>query len=351
MSYVDSSASWRFPLLFSIVLASIVMAFIFTLPESPRWLIKVGRIDEAREVLSLTYDLDPNSDRINTEISEVQLSLELSGKASLASMFRMGRQRTFHRVCLAAASQMFLQMSGINSISYYAPSLYEEQLGFTSTVAGILAASSQFVIVLGSIVCSYTVDRFGRRRLMLISATSMSICFACLAGTVSNPDNKSALKAGAFFAFLYFLVYTLGFLGIPFLYASEIAPAHLRAAVCGLSTAVSWLFNFLVAEITPVAFTDIGYKYFIVYCAINAAIVPAVYFFFPETAGRSLEELDEIFASSKTIFDPVSVAKKLPRRGLMEYLREEGKIENGYATTGEHKEHEADEIVDEKKSE
>ena len=95
---------------------------------------------------------------------------------------------------------------------------------------------------------------------MLFSSSSMSVCMACLTGLVSNPNNSVALKAAVFFLFLYYVVYTIGFLGIPFLYASEIAPVHLRAAVCGISTAVSWLFNFLVAEITPVAFTDIGYQ-------------------------------------------------------------------------------------------
>ena len=165
---------------------------------------------------------------------------------------------------------------------------------------------------------------------MLFSATSMSICFACLTGTVSNPKDNSTLKVAVFFAYLYYFVYVLGFLGIPFLYASEIAPVHLRAAVCGISTAVSWLFNFLVAEVTPVAFTDIGYKYFIVYCIINAICVPVVYFFYPETAGRSLEELDEIFTSSKSIFDTVSVAKRLPYRDLNDYLTDEGKIEGGH---------------------
>ena len=121
---------------------------------------------------------------------------------------------------------------------------------------------------------------------MLISATSMSICFAFLAGLVSHPESKGGLKAAVFFAFLYYVVYCIGFLGLPFLYASEIAPAKDRAAVCGISTAVSWLFNFLVAEVTPIAFTDIGWKYFIVYCVLNAAWVPIVYFFFPETKGE-----------------------------------------------------------------
>ena len=80
------------------------------------------------------------------------------------------------------------------------------------------------------------------------------------------------------------------------------------------------MFNFLVAEVTPVAFTDIGWRYFIVYCALNAAWVPIVFLFFPETAGRSLEEIDEIFAQSKSIWDPVKVAKSLPKRHLVDVV-------------------------------
>lgn len=82
----------------------------------------------------------------------------------------------------------------------------------------------------------------------------------------------------------------------------------------------------LPPQVTPIAFTEIHYYYFIVYAAINASCVPIVYFFYPETAGRSLEEIDEIFAASKTIFDPVRVAKKLPRRRLSQFLADEGKV-------------------------
>jgi hypothetical protein len=76
-----------------------------------------------------------------------------------------------------------------------------------------------------------------------------------------------------------------------------------------------------------VAFTDIKYQYFIIYAATNAAAVPIVYFLFPETNNRSLEELDEIFAPSKSIFDTVRVAKRLPKRRLSTFLEEEGKID------------------------
>ncbi|KAJ5675153.1 uncharacterized protein N7477_005087 [Penicillium maclennaniae] len=324
MSYTQpSSVSWRFTLIFTLVLSIMVCSFIFFLPESPRWLCKVNRWEEAREILGLLYDIEPHSETVNKEIESIQISLERARKTDLGAMFKMGPQRTFHRVVLAAVAQIFLQMTGVNSIAYYAPSIYQEQLHFSHTTSAILAAASQLVMVLGAFCCSYTVDRFGRRKLMILSASAMSICFACLAGLTSQANNPAALKAAVFFLYLYFFVYVLGFLGLPFLYASEIAPTHLRAATCGLSTAVSWLFNFLVAEVTPVAFTDIGWKYFIVYCCLNAAFVPTIYFFFPETAGRSLEEIDTVFEATTSIFDAVSVANKLPRRDYGAFLREE----------------------------
>jgi sugar porter (SP) family MFS transporter len=281
-SYASSSFSWRFPLAFPIFFSAIAMPTIFTLPESPRWLMKVGRNIEAAEILELLHE-DPET--VEKELRDIRVSLDLSGNSSLKSLLEMGTQRVFHRVLIGCTAQMMLQLTGVNSITYYASSLFEVQLGFTAKTAEVLAAASQFSIILGSTICSFTVDRFGRRSLMMFSASSMSICFACLAGLVSHPSDKAGLKAAVFFVFLYYVCYTLGWLGIPFLYASEIAPARQRAQICGISTAVSWLFNFLVAEVTPVAFTDIGWKYFIVYCALNAAWVPTIYFFFPETKG------------------------------------------------------------------
>lgn len=324
MSFTQpSSVSWRFTLVFTLFLSILVCAFIFTLPESPRWLCKVNRWDEGREIIGILYNEDPHGALVNHEINNIRLSFERAGNSNLSAMFKMGPQRCFHRVVLAATAQIFLQMSGVNSIAYYAPTVYSQQLHFSSTTSGILAASSQFAMILGAFCCAFTVDRYGRRKLMLGSAAAMSVCFACLSGVASQPDNPAALKAGVFFLYLYYFVYVLGFLGIPFLYASEIAPVHLRAATCGLSTAVSWLFNFLVVEVTPIAFTDIGWKYFLVYCCLNAAFVPTIYFFFPETARHSLEDIDEIFESSNTIFDSVRVAKKIRNRQNSESEEEE----------------------------
>ena len=330
-SYASSSFSWRFPLGFPMVLSAIGMSTIFMLPESPRWLMKKGRDDEAADIMNLLHQ---DQGVVERELEAIRLSLAISQEhTTLRSLFTMGEQRVFHRMAIGCLAQMMLQMTGVNSITYYASSLYAEQLGFPVKTAEVLAAASQFCIVIGSLICSFTVDRFGRRSLMLFSASGMSVCFAFMAGLVSHPENKGGLKTAVFFVYLYQVVYTCGFLGLPFLYASEIAPAKERAAICGLSTATSWLFNFLVAEITPIAFTSIGWRYFIVYCVLNATWVPIVYFFFPETkgqdhpsgrslltrSGRTLEEIDEIFIQSKSIFDTVSVAKHLPIQSLPDF--------------------------------
>ena len=89
-------------------------------------------------------------------------------------------------------------MTGVNAIAYYTPTIYEESLHFPPVEAGALAAASQAMIILGGIVCAFTVDRYGRRSLMMVSAGGMSICLACVTGLVSaNKDGAS--KAAVFF--------------------------------------------------------------------------------------------------------------------------------------------------------
>ena len=116
-----------------------------------------------------------------------------------------------------------------------------------------------------------------------------------------------------------------------FLYAAEISPLSVRVPITSISTGSAWIFNFLVAQITPVGLSTLGSRYYIIYTCINFFLIfpckhpsfiktnlnlyrlVAVYFFFPETAGRHLEQVDQIFRESRNILDPVKVARKLPK--------------------------------------
>jgi hypothetical protein len=101
-------------------------------------------------------------------------------------------------------------------------------------------------------------------------------------------------------------------LGMTWLYPAEIVPLKIRAPTNALATSGNWIFNFMVVMITPVAFATIGYQTYVIFAVINAAIVPIVYLFFPETRYRSLEEMDLIFKKSTNVFNVVPISIKEP---------------------------------------
>ncbi|KAJ5554719.1 hypothetical protein N7535_007165 [Penicillium sp. DV-2018c] len=311
----DNSVSWRFPLAFQIILSATALIFIFSMPESPRWLIKTGRVEEGRKVLAALLDVDEDSDIINNNVLSIETSLaQCSG--SWTKLFKNGEQRLFHRAYLAATGQMFQQMCGVNLITYYATTIFEQYLGMDAVRSRVLAAAMTLMQCLGGYLAYYTIDRLGRRPLMLWSAGAMTVCMAGLAGTTSPSaaNNTGALAMAVVFLYFFQFIFTVGFSGLTFLYAAEMAPLEVRAAVNAISTATVWSFTFMIAQVTPVGFSTIGNRYYIIFAVINAVIVPSVYFFFPETKGRSLEEIDEIFAQSKTIFDPPRVARAMQRQ-------------------------------------
>ncbi|TVY82881.1 Sugar transporter STL1 [Lachnellula suecica] len=334
MSHTTGAVSWRVPLALSAFWAIIVIVMVPNMPESPRWLIKKGRVVEAREVLSALADVPADSETVNLDVRDIEESLTLTGKGTFRDIFHPSEQRFFHRACLAAAGQMFQQMSGINALAFYQNTIFESDLGLSPQLARILGASVFTWQTICSPIGVLTVDRLGRRKLMMFAAFGMGMCMAIIAGTSSQSNSTSCVIVAAVFIFMFSFFFPTGFLGLTFLYAAEISPLSVRVSITSISTGSAWLFNFLVAEITPVGFDTLGYKYYIIYACINLfLILPSVYFFFPETNGRSLEEVDQIFLASKNIFAPVSIAREMPQNannsGSLEYKEEaRAEVEN-----------------------
>ena len=312
----DSSVSRRFPLAVQVVMSTMAMIFIMVLPESPRWLIKSGQVEQGRKVLAALLDVEEDSNPVSDSVREIESSLIHCGFGSWTDMFTNGEQRLFHRAYLAATGQMFQQMCGINVITYYATTIFEQYLKMNPVNARILAAAMPLTQPFGGYLAYFTIDRLGRRPLLLWSAGALAICMAGLAGTTSPAaaNNTGALVMAVVFLYTFQFISTIGYAGLTFLYAAEIAPLQIRAAVSAVSTATVWRFNFLLAQVTPVGFSTIGNRFYIVFAVVNASIVPCVYLFFPETKDRSLEEIDEIFAQSKNIFDPPRVARAMQRQ-------------------------------------
>lgn len=319
-----SSVSWRFPLAFQIIFPLFILPFILKLPESPRWLLKAGKIGEAVKVFSALEDVPANDGFIVTEVEEVEESLAAERAAgnkqsAIKKMFTQGEHRNFHRAMLAIWSQIMQQITGINLITYYAGTIFEKYIHMSPLNSRILAACNGTEYFLASWIAFYTIEKIGRRKLMLFGAVGQSLSMAVLTATTYTADpthqnDSGSAIAAAVFLFIFNTFFAIGWLGMTWLYPAEITPLNIRAAANGFSTAGNWSFNFMVVMITPVAFKSIGSYTYTIFAVINALMLPVIFFLYPETSGRSLEEMDRIFALSNpwTPWDVVKIAKDLP---------------------------------------
>ncbi|KAM3470383.1 hypothetical protein MY5147_006428 [Beauveria neobassiana] len=313
----EKEVAWRFPLAFQILFAVVIFVSISNLPESPRWLVMAGKDDEALEVLEALNEKPRTDFVIQKEFDDIKMTVVEMSKGSYRSLFDMSEYREFHRVVLAYVNQMFQQISGINLITYYAPTLYSKVGLQGNNINKLLAACNGTEYLLASFIPIFIVEKTGRRPLMLFGAVGMSLSMAVLAGCNWRLENLQDTRAGigqAVFLFVFNSFFAIGWLGMTWLYPAEIVPLKIRAPTNALSTSGNWIFNFMVVMITPVAFANIGYKTYVIFAVINAFMVPSVYFFFPETKLRSLEEMDAIFKKSSSVFDAVSISLKEPYR-------------------------------------
>lgn len=259
--------SWRFPLAFQIFFALIILAFVMSLPESPRWLVLKDREHDATQVLSALLDDNPESVMVQNELVAIKATVLEMSNGSLRDMFTMTEDRHFHRTMLAYINQMFQQISGINLITYYLPKLLEGQVGLSAFNSRLISACNGTEYFIASWVAVVTIERFGRRSLMLFSAAGMCLSMVILAITNGIGTTKSNI-ACCVFLFVFNTFFAIGWLGMTWLYPAEIVPLRIRASANALATSSNWIFNFLVVMITPVAFDNIGYQTYIIFAVM-----------------------------------------------------------------------------------
>ncbi|KAL6709898.1 hypothetical protein ACN47E_000683 [Coniothyrium glycines] len=321
-----SSVRWRFPMAFQSFFTILVMGGLLFLPDSPRWLLMRGREAEARHLLARLADAPMDSQEVDVELSNIKDALaaqSAGGGFKMRELFQNGPSQNLRRTLLGIAAQFFQQISGINLITYYATYVFENSLGFGPDMSRLLAAANGTEYFLASLIGIPLIERAGRRKLMLFGAFGMMSSMIILAGTSSTAvvDESGAPVlstvygvVATVFLFGFNTFFAIGWLGMTWLYPAEITNLRIRIQANALSTCSNWLSNFLIVMITPPAFENLQYNTYTMFAVFNAAIIPCVYFFFPEPKGRSLEELDVIFASAHfEKISPVRQAKKMPK--------------------------------------
>jgi sugar porter (SP) family MFS transporter len=310
----DTEFSWRFPIAFQSIFAIIVAYTVLSLPESPRWLVRQDRLDEAAKSLAMLEDTEESSEAVTLGLETIRDALQEEGGGN---PFAKNNTRNFHRTCLAVGINLIAQMSGVSVITFYSDTILQVDLGYSGTIARVISGCLQVWQLICAIIAVFLIDRVGRRALLISSVLGMAISQLCLAGLNSVvATNKNAAYACIFFFFLAETFFPIGLFILPFMYAAEISPLQTRGKVTAMSAASNWLFAFLIAQVSPTSFDNIGWKYYMVYFCIGIVGFISFIFFYPETKGRSLEEIDQIFIKSKSVFDTVRVAKEMPYQGI-----------------------------------
>ncbi|KAL8770847.1 MAG: hypothetical protein Q9209_003498 [Squamulea sp. 1 TL-2023] len=312
-----SSFAWRWPIAFQGVFLVVILGVLPFLPESPRWLVQHDRVDEATVVFAALEGKDAtvNDAKVVRErdmvIASVQQEREL-GEASWAEVFTEGKNRNISRVLLGAGPYMFNQWSGINSLAYFLPITFERNIGLSTQLSLIISGVLGIQYFLVSWLPYFFIERAGRRKVMI------------LIGTIASQWVFVA------FCFLFFDIFSWGILPVSWMYASEIMPLRTRNKGVALGVGSHWLSNFVVVYVTPGAIDNLGPKLYIIWAVLNASFVPITYFFYPETARRSLEDMDEVFLNER--FGITKCRKPGPRKLDIDSDSENEKVPYG----GEH---------------
>lgn len=299
----ESSAAWRVPSGLMALLPSLIIPALWVVDESPRWLVSVGRGDEARRNLAKSHigsEADVDHPLIAFEMAEIEqaIAAEREAKESTSWSDLWSTPGNRHRLWISISIGFFAQFVGNGVVSYYL-ALVLDSVGIKGvTEQTLIAALIQVWNLIWSSGASFLIDRAGRKPLFLLSGTIMLVSYIIitgLSGSFAETRNTHTGIAVVPFLFIYFLGYDISLTPLLVSYPVEIWPYALRARGLSVTLLTTVFVLFFNTFVNPIALDAIGWKYYIVFVAVLVGFLLSVYFTYPETRGRTLESMAELF--------------------------------------------------------
>ncbi|AJV02261.1 Hxt3p [Saccharomyces cerevisiae YJM1592] len=300
----SNSVQWRVPLGLCFAWALFMIGGMTFVPESPRYLVEAGQIDEARASLSKVNKVAPDHPFIQQELEVIEASVEearAAGSASWGELFT-GKPAMFKRTMMGIMIQSLQQLTGDNYFFYYGTTVFNAVGMSDSFETSIVFGVVNFF----STCCSlYTVDRFGRRNCLLYGAVGMVCCYVVYASVgvtrlwpngEGNGSSKGAGNCMIVFACFYIFCFATTWAPIPFVVNSETFPLRVKSKCMSIAQACNWIWGFLIGFFTPFITGAINFYYGYVFMGCMVFAYFYVFFFVPETKGLTLEEVNDMYA-------------------------------------------------------
>ncbi|CAF4175443.1 unnamed protein product, partial [Rotaria sordida] len=293
----SSSASWRIQLGLQMIPALILAIGIPFFPFSPRWLMANGREKEAMTVLNKIRSSSQQD--ILIEYNEIKQEIALEREQSIRSYSQLFRFPLRRRLILGVTIQILQQFTGMNSIMYYAPSIFK-QAGLSDQRASLLATGiNGCVNVLATIPAILFLDKWGRRPILILGAILMSLSmftmgitmgvhghtlFNSTTGTVEVIiPSQTASYTIIFFVYVFVAAFAFSWGPTTWLYCTEIFPLSMRAKGTSLTTAAIWVANCVISFGVPVLLENITYGTYLIFGILCISMAVVVFLFYPET--------------------------------------------------------------------